>query len=294
MLDVSQRHFDIEGSVEVTAGTGGMPSVVLTHPAGARAIITLHGAHVTSWIPSDGEERLFLSRCSRFARGRAIRGGIPVVFPQFGPGALPQHGFARTRKWELLATQRHGNGDAGAVLGLKPSPSTRAMWPHRFRLYLVAVLHERALTLALRVTNTGDTEFEFTAALHTYFAITDIRQAAVLGLQGVTYIDSLRNDVREVETREAIRFEGETDRVYVQAPDRVLLVDEASQRTTTVEKSGMADVVVWNPWEAKAQRMPDFGDDEWQRMVCVETGCMAEPVRIAPGEAWMGRTVLRA
>ncbi len=181
-----------------------------------------------------------LSRESNFAVGRPIRGGIPVIFPQFGGGVLPQHGFARTSDWQLVRTELGEDGMVAADFLLTDSPETRALWPHPFRLELGVRLDEQALAITLAVRNTGTEHFDFHAALHTYFAVADVRQCAVYGLAGVSYIDSLREDIREVEMRTALRFDRETDRIYLQAPHELRLVDAAPQPHHAHQQSGHA------------------------------------------------------
>lgn len=293
MIDTLQTKFGIPGSVAVLSGKNNMPRVTLAHRSGASAEIYLHGAHVTSWKNAKGEDLFFLSDKSNWASDKPIRGGIPVCFPQFSShGPLPLHGFARISEWTLTQTERLGSGDVVASFQLGDSDATQALWPHRFTLELRATLAEAALTLAVQVKNNGDKPFDFQLALHTYFAVGEIQRTAISGLKGVTLSDSLRNNVQEVEARQEIRFDQETDRIYLNTPDCVRLRDEARNRTIAIQKSGMADAVVWNPWIAKSQRMPDFGDDEYLRMVCVETGNMATRVHLAPQGQWHGSTVL--
>ena len=294
MFDALNAEFGIPRALSILPGSNELPKVVLTHQWAARAEVYLHGAHVTSWTDPSGDELFFLSRESNFAVGRPIRGGIPVIFPQFGGGVLPQHGFARTSDWQLVRTELGEDGMVAADFLLTDSPETRALWPHPFRLELGVRLDEQALAITLAVRNTGTEHFDFHAALHTYFAVADVRQCAVYGLAGVSYIDSLREDIREVEMRTALRFDRETDRIYLQAPHELRLVDDAVRnRTMRISKADMPDVVVWNPWIEKSQRMRDFGDDEYLRMVCVETGNMAATRPLPAGEEWLGETVLR-
>lgn len=294
MIERLHGQWGIPGQVSVTAGKNGMPKVVLAHSSGAGAEVYLHGGHVTSWKNSVGAEMLFLSRESHFAPDKPIRGGIPLCFPQFGPGALPQHGFARTSPWSLVDTRVLPSGAVAATLRLEETPATLAMWPHRFRLDLDVQVDLHTLTLALAAANTGDDAFDFQAVYHTYFGVADIRQAAVQGLDQVTFIDSLRSNIRETETRAHIHVDAEIDRIYENAPDLLYLHDEGAGRAIVIEKSGMPDVTVWNPWVAKSQRMPDFGGDEYQRMLCVETGVMVTAAVLQPGEEWKGETILRA
>ncbi len=293
MKDLSR--FEIHGAVAITPGNGGLPKVALKHPSGSSAEIYLHGAHVTSWRDGRGEELFFLSRESNWAADKPIRGGIPVCWPQFGgQGTLPQHGFVRTNPWTLAGTEELPGGNVAVTLRLSENDATLKLWPHRFEFELRVTLSASSLRLGAQAGNTGDQPFEFQIALHTYFTIADIHRAAVRGLQGTTMIDALRENAREADAQPEIRFDRETDRVYVSAPDTLSIRDEAAGRTFAIRKSGMSDVVVWNPWIAKSQRMPDFGDDEYLRMVCVETGNMANRIRLAPGQPWRGETVLSA
>lgn len=294
MFDALQAQFGIPRALSILPGTNGLPKVVLTHPSGARCEVYLHGAHVTSWTDPAGEELLFLSRESLFAAGRAIRGGIPVIFPQFGSGVLAQHGFARTSDWLLSSTALNEDDSVVAAFLLNDTPEIRALWPHPFHLEISVHLGERELAITITVRNTGQQPFDFNAVLHSYFAVADIRQCTLSGLADVHYIDSLRENAREVETHTALRFAAETDRIYLQAPDVLRLDDDSRARTLYISKTNMPDVVVWNPWIAKAQRMHDFGDDEYQRMLCVETGNMAATQPLPPGEEWCGNTVLRS
>ena len=150
-----------------------LPKVHLSSPDGARAELTLHGAHVLSWVPVAGGEQLFLSRKSEYRPGVAIRGGVPVIFPQFaGRGPLPKHGFARTLPWELLSVE-----GGLAVLTLQDNPATRAIWPYAFRLEYRVELGRQNLAMRLGVVNTGTQAFSFTAALHTYLRVEDVRLA---------------------------------------------------------------------------------------------------------------------
>ena len=293
MFDDLNSRLGIPGSAVFSSGNGRLPKLTLTHAGGECCEIYLHGAHVAAWQSAAGDELLFLSRASHFAPDKPIRGGIPVIFPQFGgKGLLPQHGLARTADWSPESIRINESSCALTVkLQLTDTPATRTHWPHAFALKLGVTLAESALTVAFQVQNTGDTAFAYSAVLHTYFRLADIHRAALYGLRGVTLIDDLRGGLREVETREVIRFAEEIDRIYLAAPDMLRLVDEATPRTFTITKDDMPDVVVWNPWITKARRMSDFDDDEYRWMACVETGKhMAEAQELPAGAEWRGET----
>lgn len=271
-----------------------LPRIDLAHASGARASVYLQGAHVASWADASGAERLFLSERTRWEPGAAIRGGVPVVFPQFADqGPLPKHGFARTAAWEEVETGTGPGGGAFVRLRLTDDDATRALWPHSFRAELRVALDASSLAIALRIANTGDGAMAFTCALHTYFRVDDVRAAAVEGLRGVAYRDKLAAGAERTEEGGAVGFAGEVDRVYVAAPDRLRIRGGPEGRTLVLEKEGFRDAVVWNPWEEGARALPDMADDEYLRMLCVEPANAAEPVHLLPGGAWTGTQRLR-
>ena len=260
-----------------------MSYLELRHSSGAQLDIYLHGAHAVSWRNAEGRQMLFMSRESVFKPGIPIRGGIPIVFPQFGDGPLPKHGFGRISEWKLLSAQSVEDDCAEARLEMSENQQTLKLWPHNFRLELVFRLKAAELGISFSVANTGKKEFEFKNGLHTYFAAADISRVSVNGLAGSDFIDFLGDKTIRKETREKIGFNRETDRIYPSAPNTVLLEDDVNRRKMVIKKRGMQDVVIWNPWIEKAKRMEDFGDDEYKTMVCVETGNLHEIVRLSPG-----------
>lgn len=280
------QRFTIPGIVRVEAGEGGLPRFVVSGRDGA-AHVYLHGAHVTHFQPTGGEPVLFLSGKSLYAEGKAIRGGVPVIFPWFGAkegdSAAPAHGFARVLDWEPTDVRQESDGRVILTLELGSSDRTRKAWPFDFRLrYTIAV--GRSLELALEVQNLSGGEFRFEEALHTYLAVSDVRQVDVEGLGGKTYIDKMDSGRRKVQPPGAIRIEGETDRVYLNTTDGVVVTDPGFKRDVIVTKQGSAATVLWNPWIAKAKSMSDFGDDEWPHMLCVETANVSDnAVTLAPG-----------
>lgn len=258
--------------------------VVLTHASGSRAELFPQGAHVARWLDASGDEILFLSREARFEEGASIRGGIPVIFPQFADrGPLPKHGFARTAVWNVVEAE-----GASARLRLDDSPATRALWPHSFRAELSVRLEADALEMELAIQNTGTDPFTFTAALHSYFRVEDVRRVTVEGLAGVRYVDKVADGAEREETSAGLSIDGETDRVYLDAPDLLRIADAVGGRVIEIHKRGFADAVVWNPWEDGAAALPDFADDEYLGMVCVEAAQVGRPVSLEPGERWKG------
>ena len=255
--------------------------------ARADAEIYLQGGHLTRWQPHGAAPVLFLSRRAVYAPGKAIRGGVPLIFPWFGPHATdrraPMHGFARTRTWRLVTS---GAGPDGAVvleLTLDDDEATRAAWPPTFGLrYRVSV--GDVLDLSLEVTNTSPAPFTFEAALHTYVAVGDIQAVAITGLDDTAYIDKVDAMTRKRHGAEPLRLTGETDRVFLGTRARCVVVDRALDRRVIVDKTGSATTVVWNPWSVKAADIADLEPDDWRRMVCVETANAADDaVTLAAG-----------
>jgi len=266
--------------MNVINGRGGLPMVQIQTPWSA-AEIYLHGASVTHFQLHGEPPLLFLSEQSRFENDAPIRGGIPVIFPWFGKpeGRATQHGFARIYSWELVDVSKQPDGSILVHLTLPVSTE-----PLTIPLdYYVTI--GKTLTTELVVTNFSDRQLDFESCLHTYFTVGDINQTKVVGLRGVDYLDSLDGRMRKREANDAIHFSGEVDRVYVNTSHPVEIHDAALRRVIHVAKEGSASTVVWNPWIAKAKAMADFGDDEYQRMVCVESGnCTENAIHLAAGQ----------
>jgi glucose-6-phosphate 1-epimerase len=277
--------FEVPG-VTFERGPGGLTRVGIATDA-AWACLYLHGAHVAAWQPAGQEPVLWMSENSWFAPQKPIRGGVPVCFPWFGPKSddpdAPGHGTARLVDWTLADVSRDGD-DVTLELRLASDEFSHRWWPGDFELsYRVTV--GRSLTMSLTVTNTGPAEQTFTEALHSYFAVADVRRVLIGGLDGTRYVDQLSGEaVRQGD--EPIRFEAETDRVYTDTAAACTLTDLVVGRRITVEKSGSDSTVVWNPWTAKAARMPDYGDHEWPGMVCIETANAAHnAIKVPAGQS---------
>jgi len=248
---------------------------------GATALVSLHGAQVLSWIPADGDERLFLSERAQFGAGSAIRGGIPVIFPQFSErGVLRKHGFARQLAWSFA-----GIVDEAATFELRNGPAT-AEWPHAFLCRLSVALSATRLTATLGVENTGEAPFEFSAALHAYLRVDDLARASLEGLQGCDYEDSANGGTLHRQHDHAVTFDGEIDRIYNDIVAPLILVD--GERRLDIEQDGFGDAIVWNPGEHLAARIGDLAPGEHRRFVCVEAGQVLQPVVLSPGERWRG------
>ncbi len=273
---------------------GQRTSIELRAADGATAEIHLHGAHVTSWRPAPGgSERLFLSERSGFSGTEAIRGGIPVIFPQFaGEGPLPRHGFARTSRWTLDSSGFEPGGDAIASFSLEDSLEIRKVWAARFRAIITVRVGGRTLVTSLAVENTGSDPLNFTAALHTYLRVRDVREAEVAGLEGTRYRESRAPDHLTTDDQPTILIHGEIDRVYVDAPARVTLRD--GDRTLDITTTNFPDVVIWNPGAEKAAAMKDMEPDGDRRMLCIEAAAAQRPVRLEAGGSWSGTQTLTA
>ena len=270
------------------------PLVSLVAADGARAEVRHDGAHVTSWRPMpDGAERLFLSARTELREGVAIRGGIPVIFPQFAAeGPLPRHGFARTMRWTFAGEERAGDGDVIARFTLRDSDATRAMWPAAFVATVAVRVGGRRLAVALEVENCGDDPLRFTAALHTYLGVVNVSEAALAGLQGQRYRVSGTPGALQVDPDDRLRADGEIDRVYVDVPCALRLLEPS--RELVIGASGFPDVVIWNPGAVKAAALPDMEPEGEQRMLCVESAVVQAPVIVDPGARWRGEQQLTA
>ena len=262
---------------------GQLPAVTIRAADGAQATVTLYGGHLVAWQTSDGQERLFCSRDSALDGSRAIRGGVPVIFPQFGArGTGMRHGFARVATWQLESTG-DTDGAAWAQFALHHTDLPEAIaasWPWAFTLRLRVAVQGQSLELQLSVHNTGEQAFPFSAALHSYFAIDQLSEARIGGLQRVRYSDETPQDALQAE--ELLQFEDKLDRIYYQLPGALTL--QSGSHTLRLEQQGFTDAVVWNPGAQDAAALPDLADDEYQRFICIEPA-LIQPDTLAAGAA---------
>jgi len=284
-IDALNSTFAIPGVASIVAGNGDLPYVHITN-AHASARVYLHGAHLTHFQPHGADPVLWMSASSRFASNTPIRGGVPICWPWFGPNAqdakLPPHGFARTNSWTLSGLRAETNGDTTVMLNLHDNEATRSSWPHRFNLTFTLRIGNK-LDLQLTSKNTDNTPFTYAEALHTYFAVNDVRTISIAGLQGAAYLDKVSGLSKQVASV-PITISGETDRVYQATTSLCTVHDGDKQRDIIIAKHGSQSTVVWNPWIAKAAAIADFGNDEWPSMVCVETAnALEHAITLAPG-----------
>ena len=280
------RQFDIPHALRWEASPGGLVRAVISTPA-ADADLYLQGAHVTHWTPRGQRPVLFVSPNSLFAPGKAIRGGVPIIFPWFGgrgdgkPG--PAHGFARSMEWAIEGARLRDDERMEITLALAPNDATRDLGYAAFHLrFRVTVGAE--LEMELETRNDAKEPLAYEEALHTYFAIADIQQASVSGLEGTTYIDKTDGFKRKQQGNEPVRIAKETDQVHVSTQATCVVHDPLWNRRIMVEKSGSGSTVVWNPWSDKTKGMSDMTPGAWKEMICVETANAADnAVHLAPG-----------
>ncbi|XVE64739.1 hypothetical protein DITRI_Ditri07aG0125400 [Diplodiscus trichospermus] len=299
-MNHSGTAFDQKDAVEVTKDRNGIDQVVLRNPRGASARVSLHGGQILSWRTDRGEELLFTSSKAIFKPSYAVRGGIPICFPQFGPrGSLEQHGFARNRIWIIddnpppLHPNYSSCHTSHTDLLLKPSEDDLKVWPHSFEFRIrVSLTADGNLSLISRIRNINCKPFSFSIAYHTYFSISDISEVRVEGLETLDYLDNLCQRERFTEQGDALTFESEVDKVYLESGDIIAIFDHERKRTFLIQKEGLPDVGVWNPWEKKSKTMVDFGDEEYKQMLCVNGAAVEKPITLKPGEEWTGRLEL--
>jgi glucose-6-phosphate 1-epimerase len=294
MRDELQKQFGSD-QIQFNEDKGGLTKIAITNAAGS-AEVYLHGAHVTQFVPAGQQPVLYMSSTSLFKPDKAIRGGVPVCWPWFGPNAadpkLPMHGFARVSEWNVESTKKIDEGRTSVVLKLEPNEAIRKLWPHEFTArYTITV--GNALELELETINRDKSGMLIAEALHTYFNIGDITQITLGGLTGTSYYDKVANE-RKIEQRDPVKLAGETDNVYLNTRTAVTINDPVLKRKIRVEKSGSSSTVLWNPFETKAKTMADIGEGEWKKFVCVEAvNALENTVTVAPGATHKVGTTLR-
>jgi len=238
-----------------------MNEVRISTAEGAEATISLFGAHLMSWKTADGKERLFLSQRSALDGSAAIRGGIPVIFPQFATrGDGLRHGFARTSTWRIA---EQANGWAELALAQSDLPRSHFQsWPRAFELRLRFELKANALEIRYTVHNTGQQDFSWAGALHTYFALEEFDKATLDGMPFTGALDDIR-------------------------PATAQLRLDTGAGTLQLEQQGFSEWVVWNPGAQGAAAAADMDDSDYRRFVCIEPARVDKQV-LPAGAEWTG------
>lgn len=287
MIDIDELDdkFSIEGEVGFAELEEDLVFVTVSNKH-ADADICLYGAHVTSFRPHNSMEILWMSPDSSFEVGKAIRGGIPVCFPWFGPHKSdqekPQHGFGRLMYWEIAETSTNPGGETVIRLQLCSSEETKAFWPHDFCAEMTFVVG-KTLTTTLKVTNTSAETFEYTCALHSYFNLSAIDNITIEGLQGTTYYNQLTTE-NGVQEEDLLQIHEPITRHYLDTETSVVVADDIFRRRIKVEKSGSKVTTVWNPGEETCAQIDDLPDDAYHAFVCVEaTNAFNDVISLSPG-----------
>ncbi|KAL9584315.1 MAG: hypothetical protein Q9212_002196 [Teloschistes hypoglaucus] len=274
-------------------------------PTGERVDVLLYGATVISWKSANGTENLFLSSKAHLDGSKPVRGGIPLVFPAFGPpkpehptGQLPQHGFARTSRWEYLGKtssessslpNSKGDGSVKLDFGLSNSMLPDRKWDYDFNLTYSVTLSQDSLETSLAVRNTGSSSYDFQTLFHSYLAVNDITKTTISGLEKAAFKDKTQGAKQIEPAGKPVSIESETDRVYTISPEQAITVLEQGTKRYEVTRDMLSDVVVWNPWIEKAKSMADFGPEEgYKKMVCVEAGSVSSWNTLEAGDIWEG------
>jgi D-hexose-6-phosphate mutarotase len=271
LTNLNQK-YGIRDQLVFSEGPGGFIIAEIKNPHG-EATVALHGGHILSFRPRDHEPVLWLSRDSYYKTGKAIRGGIPVCWPWFGDHPTdadkPAHGFVRTAVWSVSESEKLADESTRLKLLIADGEETMKLWPHRFRLEIDVTVSD-VLRIKLIATNTDNKPFICGGALHSYFNISSISNILIKGLEGCPYIDKVDQGRRKVQDG-SVSVKRETDRIYLDTKTDCIIEDSGLHRRIGISKNGSRTTVVWNPWIDKAGKMKDFGDDEYKRMICLET-----------------------
>ncbi|KAN0091659.1 putative glucose-6-phosphate 1-epimerase [Hyaloscypha variabilis] len=313
-------------ALSATPGPAPQAQVTISHsnnrvaavlPTGESIEVLLFGATIVSWKDAKGGEKLWVSEAAKTDGSKAVRGGVPVVFPVFGTAPdhaatskLPQHGFARTSRWEFLgkstseSSSTSGGGDDSVKLDFGLSPSnlseeSRKAWPSEFGLIYSVTLGRGNLSTSLVVRNEGDAAWEFQTLMHTYFRVGDIAKVEITGLEKSQYLDKLTTPIPSTATSPSstLTIAKATDRVYSPAggPEAPVAIKEGGKEKFSIVRDNLNEVVVWNPWEAGAKSLADFAPkDGYKEMICVEAGAVKGWVKLEGGESWEGGQIITA
>ncbi len=274
-MNIEQLNTDlaVTGQLEFVEGKGGLIQARIKNDLG-EAVISTYAAQVLSYKPAgDGEDLLFVSEAAYYQEGKATKGGIPVCWPWFGPDPQDKgrggHGFVRNRQWQVMGSNALEDGSTRLVLGLDSNYDTLAIWPHAFELRMEFIVGA-TLSIGLITLNEGSEPVDITQGLHSYFRVGDISQASVMGLEGSSYIDKMDESAEKTQDG-PVRIAGEVDRIYTGVEGDLVVDDPVLGRRIRIASQGSRSAVVWNPWIDTTKAMGDLQDDDYQRMLCVET-----------------------
>ncbi len=293
-LDQLNETFAIADHLSLTSHRHGIPQIEVENRS-ASATIALLGAHVMTFQPHGQKPVLWMSATSHFDVGKPIRGGIPICWPWFSshptnPDA-PNHGLVRTELWDVKDTKALDEGTTQITLGIAGNERSRHFWPETIELKAIVTVGTQ-LQVELITQNSGQTEFTFTEALHSYYAVKDVTEISIHGLDECTYLDKVEA-FKPCSQQGAIAIDAEVDRVYLDTPAECTIDDPGFQRWIHIKKEGSLTTVVWNPWVEKSRNLVDFGDQEYPEMVCVETAnTHNNSITLQPGSKHCLRTII--
>jgi len=286
------RPFNIANSVSFTENEHGLSKIIITNEL-ADAEIYLYGGHLTHFRPKGEEALVFDAKESYVTPPKSVHAGIPVCWPWFGAhpsdSSKPQHGFARDRVWILKSTKELDTKETEVTLTLKDDEQTHTLFPYAFELELTFTIG-KALSIALTTTNRDENSFTITQALHTYFAISDIKTISIVGVEETPFVDYTDN--KKVKSKKAeLEIHQEVNRVYVPTNASCTIIDRDLNRKIVIEKSGSESTTIWNPWRESG--IHDLPGEKYRKFVCIETtNALQDAVTLQPNESHQIRQVI--
>ena len=293
-VDQLNADYGIVNQLKFVEGKGGFPVIEVDNNK-AKARISAYAGQVLSFQPvGEPEDLMFVSENAYYKTGKATKGGIPICWPWFGPDpeglGRASHGFVRNRMWQVLGTEAMSTGETYVKLAVSSSAETQEIWPHSFELAIEIVVGTQ-LSVSLITQNTGSEAFSITQAFHTYFAIGDVNQVQVLGLEDASYLDKVDGGTQKTQAG-AVTISAETDRIYTGVKPELVIDDAALGRRIRITTTGSHTAIVWNPWAEISAKMADLAEQDYQRFICVETANAAdETIQVAPGSDYQLQAV---
>ena len=285
-IEQLNTEYGVADKVKFVAGKGEFPVIEILNEH-AEATISVYAGQVLSFKPIDESEVLFVSSQAYYRTGKAIKGGVPICWPWFGPDpedkGRSNHGFVRDRGWQMREVISTQDGATQVKMGLQDTAETRKIWDYSFDLEMVITVG-KILTVELITRNTDRQPFTITQALHTYFRVGDLNRVAVIGLEDNDYIDKVDSGKQKTQSG-TITFSEECDRIYLDVRPELSIEDRALERKIKIAATNSHTAIVWNPGAEVAEKMADLGAEDYLNFVCVETANAAnETITVAAGD----------
>lgn len=232
------------------------------------AVVSSRGAQILSWKPKNQDDVFWSCDEKFYKNSNAIRAGVPICWPWFGTKNGISHGFARNAIWNL---DKYEEFEEFVLIIFTLNPSEHSNeFAHDFKATMTLTIGQKCLIEFEALTHN-----ETQIALHSYFRVGDIENIEINGL-GASCYDKLQDNkyISNIPTK--IVVNNAVDRIFDNPKNSISIVDKSFGREINIKHFGATDAILWNPWSDGVKKIKDMHAGDYQKMVCVENGCVTK------------------